>query len=149
MRRVKAILAGGFLSMVVSSATPAADGEALFNSVCALCHQAGGTGSPGLAPALVDRALWDRLGAWAPIYIADVMLGGLSGPIEASGTTYTGLIMPPQIQLSDEELAAIGTYVLSQLNNTHQQLNASAVAEIRAAGPPSHTKLRELRRAGK
>jgi mono/diheme cytochrome c family protein len=132
--------------MVKSSSSGAADGQALFNENCAPCHQSGGIGSPGLAPPLADRALWDHLSTDAPRYLAGVMLAGLSGSIEVDGVKYTGLVMPSQARITDEDLSTIGTYVLSALNGSVEKLSTAAVAECRAA-PPTHATLRELRKA--
>jgi mono/diheme cytochrome c family protein len=75
------------------------------------------------------------------------MLAGLSGAIEVSGVTYSGLVMPPQGQLDDEQLAAIGNYILGSLNDSQEHLPESLVADVRAA-PKTHTQLREIRRSG-
>lgn len=145
---VNKVLGVGILTpMLISPTALAADGETLFNGSCALCHQAGGIGSPGFAPPLVDKVLWDSLGARAPDYLAAIMLSGFSGTIEAAGLKYSGLVMPPQDQLTDEQLAAIGNYVLSKLNDSREELVASTVAKLRSA-PPSHARLREMRRTG-
>jgi len=149
--RVAAVAAAAIVAATLIAAAPsgraaaAVDGAPLFNQSCALCHQAGGVGSPGLAPPLIDAQLWGRLGARASEYVAGVMLVGFSGTIEVGGTTFTGLVMPPQDRMSDEELAAIGSYVLSTLNGVHVELMAAEVAKLRAA-PPTHAQLRALRR---
>jgi mono/diheme cytochrome c family protein len=133
-------------SLFIASAALAADGEALFNGSCAACHQRGGIGSVGLAPPLVDRALWERLGSAAPGYIQGVMLAGFSGSIEVAGQQYVGLVMPPQARMTDDELAAIGVYVLSTLNAVRNPaLTEATVAALRAA-PPTHAALREMRK---
>jgi len=124
----------------------AADGKALFDQSCALCHQAAGLGAPGLAPPLVDKELWNGLGARAPAYIAGVMLGGFSGTLQVGGSVFSGLVMPPQDRMTDEELAAIGNYVLSTLNDSREQLLPGVVAKLRTA-PPTHRELRAMRPA--
>jgi mono/diheme cytochrome c family protein len=134
--------------LLIPVAALAADGEALFDASCAACHQHGGTGSAGLAPPLVDKALWDRLGSAAAAYIQGVMLAGLSGSIEVDGQQYVGLVMPSQGRMTDDELAAIGTYVLSTLNAVSRpKLTATTVAMFRSA-PPTHAALREMRKTG-
>lgn len=144
---IKVVSAAALLAAILSTSVLAADGKTLFANSCALCHQVGGVGAPGLAPPLADKALWDRLGEKAPAYIAGVMLAGFSGTIEVAGVTYSGLIMPPQDQMTDEELAAIGNYVLATLNKSGQQVLAPDVAKRRSA-PLSHAQLRALRRTG-
>lgn len=132
------------LLAAVAPAANAQDGKALFDSVCAACHQAGGAGNPGIAPPLNDAAFWQRLGDRAPDYVAGVMAAGLSGTIQSGGQVYAGLVMPPQA-MSDEELAAIGSYLLGTLNQTGQTIDPALIARIRET-PPSHSALRKLRK---
>lgn len=141
--------AAGVIALAALTASPALseDGKAVFEQVCAACHQAGGVGAPGLAPPLVDPALWSRLGDKAPRYLAGVLLGGLSGTIEAGGEKYIGLVMPPQDGLDDAALAAVGSYVLKDLAGTGHALTPALLAEVRAA-VPSHGALRTLRKGG-
>lgn len=135
-------------SSVIAATAFATDGEALFNGSCAACHQRDGMGSVGLAPPLVDSELWNRLGSAAGSYIQGVMLSGLSGSIEVGGQKYAGLVMPSQARMTDDELAAIGIYVLSTLNSiSNPQLSAATVATLRAS-PPTHADLREMRKTG-
>jgi len=119
----------------------AADGKAVFETVCVACHQPGGVGAPGLAPPLVDPELWSRLGDKAGAYVTGVLVSGLSGKIDAAGQTYIGVAMPSQEALSDEELVAVATYVLHDLNHLDVAIPAPPRAE-----PPSHKALRTLRK---
>jgi mono/diheme cytochrome c family protein len=140
----------GFLlvSVVIASSALAADGETLFNGCCAACHQRGGVGSPGLAPPLADKALWNLLGTSAAVYLQGVMLAGMSGNLEVDGQRYSGLVMPPQGRVSDEELAAIGNYVLGTLNAVpNPGVTAATVARTRST-PPTHAALRAIRNTG-
>jgi mono/diheme cytochrome c family protein len=132
------------LATIISAQVQAQDGKALFDSVCAACHQAGGVGNPGIAPPLNDAALWQRLGDRAPGYVTGVMTSGLSGMIQSGGQVYAGLVMPPQ-PMSDEELAAIGTYLLGTLNQTGQVVDPALIAKTRET-PPSHSALQKLRK---
>jgi mono/diheme cytochrome c family protein len=146
---VRAHVAG----LVASSVLPAlcasvaafgADGHALFDGRCAACHQKGGVGSANLAPPLVDRPLWEKLGPNAVSYISGIMVGGFSGRIVTRDQPWIGYVMPPQDDMSNEELAAIGTYVLGKLNGLHLKVSVSDVAQARAQ-PPTHGELRKLR----
>ncbi|WP_454746246.1 c-type cytochrome [Ciceribacter selenitireducens] len=127
------------------AAARAEDGAALFEASCSACHQSGGIGTPGIAPPLNDPALWQRLGAKAPDYVAGVMISGLSGTITAGGQMYAGLIMPSHASISDADLAVIGTYILSTVNATGQTLDAAHLEAARQA-KPSHADLRKLRK---
>jgi mono/diheme cytochrome c family protein len=136
------------LLAVIASPAFAQDGETLFNGTCAACHQRGGVGSPGLAPPLADKPLWNRLGTSAPAYLQGVMLSGMSGYLEVQGEKIAGLVMPPQERINDAELAAIGNYILGTLNGLPSTaLTAETVARVRAA-PPTHAALRAIRKGG-
>lgn len=100
---------------VSAQSSPAADGGALFGKICAACHKKDGTGIPGLAPPLA-KAEWAAKGKPdARRYLPLVMLNGLAGKIVAGGKTFMSA-MPPQKQHSDEEIAALATYVMGTLN---------------------------------
>ena len=91
-----ALLAVPYLLAVPALADAGETGEALFSSICAACHGDQGQGTAGIAPPLVDPTLWQGLGDKAPVYIAGVMAGGMSGKINANGVDYIGLVMPTQ-----------------------------------------------------
>lgn len=124
------LLLGASAPAWTGAARAASDGAALFNANCAVCHQAGGVGSPGQFPPLKDRI--DKI-AGTPegkTYIADVVLNGLNGPIQAGGSPYVGF-MPSLKALSDDDLAAILTY-LSALGQT-KPAPVFAAADIKTA----------------
>lgn len=118
----------------------APDGAALFAQHCAACHQADGSGTVGLAPALKGDH-WGRLGAERS-YLPTVLTHGLSGPIKVNGQAFSGS-MPSFAALDDETLAAIAGHV--------RKLQGAEVAyaadELKAArdkpgGPPQTRALR-------
>jgi mono/diheme cytochrome c family protein len=122
------------------------DGKTGFADSCSACHAPMGEGTPGIAPPLVDAALWSTLGDRQGSYITGVILGGLTGKIEAAGQTYVGLAMPAHNFLADEEIVAIANYVLSDLNGQTPSVDTALVAATRVA-VPSHAQLRAMRKA--
>lgn len=118
------------------AATQAAlpDGEGLFASTCAACHQASGQGLPGAFPPLAGHV--------PTIYAADrdllieIVTFGMQGPIQVDGMTYNGL-MPSHIHLADEQIAAILDYITTawgnedQLPADYEPYTADDVAAIR------------------
>lgn len=144
---MRVVTQGLVLAALFAPPALATDGKAVFEEVCAACHQAGGVGAPGLAPPLVDPELWQRLGDKAPQYVAGVLVGGLSGTITAGGEKYVALVMPPQEGLDDATLAAVGTYVLKDLNATGHTVGTALIAATRGA-VPSHGALRTMRKGG-
>ncbi|MCW5557399.1 MAG: c-type cytochrome [Verrucomicrobiae bacterium] len=100
---------------------------------CATCHQSAGTGTPGIYPPLnVNGNPW----------LADdqrlikVVLKGLWGPLEISGQRLTPTNgVPPMIgfagMLTDEEAAAVITYVRQSFGNNLPSIRPEQIAAVR------------------
>lgn len=119
-------------------------GAELFGKHCVACHQSDGEGIPGLAPPLVGvlkKVVEVDLGH---TYIAHVLVSGMAGTIKTRGGKFTG-VMPSQAALSDHELAAIASYVLSAFNDSPVALKPEGFAALRGKPlPPGEVrKLRE------
>lgn len=132
------------VAVLASGPVLAEEGEELFDSYCAACHNTGGIGNPGLAPPLNRPAFWTAMGESAPDYLAGVMVSGMAGKLEVDGQSYVGLIMPPAAGASDEELAQIGTWILQTLGETDTAMTSETLAAARDA-KPSHADLRAMR----
>ncbi|MDH3651910.1 MAG: discoidin domain-containing protein, partial [Saprospiraceae bacterium] len=107
------------------------EGAAIFQELCATCHGTDGTGIPvgdGLmAPSLVNSPrLVDH-----PDYLVRVLLRGMVGPIE--GLDYVGGFMAPMGQEPDTWIAAIASYVRTNLGNDAAVLSDAIVETIRAS----------------
>jgi mono/diheme cytochrome c family protein len=106
-------------------------GEQIYQR-CVTCHQAGGQGLAGTYPPLDGS---EFAAAENPAIPIRILLRGLQGPVTVKGTRFDG-IMPAYgtgIEMSDEEVAAVLTYVRSSWNNRASAITASQVAEQRAA----------------
>ena len=129
---MKGTLAAAVVTTCVgmADAAQAIDGAKVYAGTCQACHQAGGVGAPGLAPPLVSPILANAA-ARQKDYPAFVVTRGLTGPLTpAGGAVFTG-VMPPQQALSDEEVAAVVTYVF-RLNRATAALKPADVARVRA-----------------
>jgi len=81
-------------------------GRDAYMKSCIECHQADGRGVEDTFPPLVDSE-------WVtgnPRTLLRIMLGGVYGPIEVKGVAYNSA-MPGHSHSSDEEIAAIASYV--------------------------------------
>lgn len=106
---------------------PEHPGKAVFTKYCLVCHQADGSGVPGMHPPLTQ-------GSWVgkdPKELVAIMMKGLSGKIEVNGETYNGF-MPSQAQLTDEEIADVLSYIRSSFGNNFEPVNASFVKKVRS-----------------
>jgi nitrite reductase (NO-forming) len=105
-------------------------GQRVFTQNCAACHQIDGRGIPGAFPPLARS---DYLNADVRRAIG-VVLNGLTGPITVNGERYASVM--PAINLSDESVANVLTYVYSQWGNSRKVVTPDMVAGVRAASPP-------------
>lgn len=99
-----------------SGGTASVTGRRLYARSCAACHGADGTGRPGTFPPLVGHVPAFTAPEGGRDYLIDVLLYGLSGPIEADGTTYRGF-MPPVSRLDDQQIADVLNYSLGAWGN--------------------------------
>ena len=107
----------------------AADGGQIFATQCAACHQPTGAGIPGVFPPLAGSE-WvvgkERL-------VVQIVLHGLTGSIAVKGTTYASVMPPFGDKLSDEEIAAVATYVRGAWGNGASALDPKTVQAERSA----------------
>lgn len=104
------------------------EGEEVYMHNCMDCHQ-DGKGVPGTAPAL-DGAPWVKGDKGRLIRI---VLHGLTGEIEVSGEVYNGVMPAWRNLLSDEEIAAVLTYIRTAWSNDAGPVLPADVDSIRAA----------------
>ncbi|MDB5093176.1 MAG: cytochrome c [Candidatus Eremiobacteraeota bacterium] len=135
-RRISAALVCAFL--VASASTlygragfaagaAAPDGKAIFGAKCAACHQANGAGS-GPYPPLAGNG--DVTASDTSSAILTV-LNGRSGPIQVNGKTFSGNMPAWKDQLSNDDLAAVLTYVRSAWTNKAAVVTGEQVAAAR------------------
>jgi mono/diheme cytochrome c family protein len=103
------------------------DGRALFASVCAACHQAAGTGLPGVFPPLAGSE-WVN---GKETTMAAIVLHGISGPITVKGSAFNGAMPAFKDQLGDDQVAAVMSHVRSQWGNTGAPVSAATITRVR------------------
>ncbi len=125
LRRI-ALSGLGALAMTASPSFAFAqpDGASLFAQNCSACHQLTGKGVPGAFPALAGDALVNG----PPQGFAAVVVSGRGG-MPAFGA-----------DLSDQDIAAITTYVRSAWGNSAGTVNEAMVKAVRAGGEPAGEK---------
>lgn len=143
MRRARALAAAAAAQVLVwSGAATAADGAKIFAGTCQACHQARGAGAPGLAPPLVSPIIANAAKKQRD-YPAAVVVDGLAGPIAlADGSAITSA-MPPQQSLTDDEVAAVVTYVF-RLNHAKTVVTSADIARLRSR-PASSDEIKRMR----
>jgi mono/diheme cytochrome c family protein len=96
-------------------------GQEVYRNLCIACHQANGQGLEKVAPTLVGSDFTLA----SPRVTVRILLNGKEGP--------TGLMPPLGSVLSDEQIAAVLTYVRRAWGNGGSPIAALEVAEIRTS----------------
>ena len=104
-----------------------AAGAEIYKNICIACHQPDGRGKEHVAPSLVGSkfAL-----APNPVVPTRILLGGKEGTIG---------LMPPLNMLTDDQIAAVLTYVRREWGNAASAVDPATVKEIRGL-TASHTR---------
>jgi len=100
-------------------------GKRIFNQICAACHQQTGLGIPGAFPPLAGS---DFLNADKERAIG-ILINGLSGAITVNGMKFNSQM--PSLQLSDEDIANVLTYVYNTWGNKGFTVTPDEVAKHR------------------
>jgi mono/diheme cytochrome c family protein len=116
------------------AADPPADaqssGQRLYGRHCLSCHQADGGGVPNMQPPIAG-------GQWvqgdAKALALFVMTGGFGSAERKDGAVDN--VMPEFRQLSDEDLAAILSYIREKFGGGASPLTTAEVTEARASLP--------------
>jgi len=102
-------------------------GKAVYTKYCMVCHQAGGSGVPGMFPPLSK-------GSWVgkdPKELVLIITKGLSGKVEVNGEVYKSA-MPAQAQLTDKEIADVLSYIRSDFGNSFKPVDIELVKKVRS-----------------
>lgn len=111
--------------MVASGGSAA--GAKVYSTNCSSCHQANGKGQPGVFPPLAGNAVVTGDAS----KVIHIVKNGLSGKISVNGTTYNGQMPPWKGTLSDNDIAAVITYVRSSWGNHASAVTASQVTSTK------------------
>ena len=105
----------------------APDGKAIFASKCAACHQATGAGSGPYPPLAGNGNVTSADTANAILSV----LNGRSGPMLVNGKTYSGTMPAWKDQLSNDDIAAVLTYIRSAWTNKAAVVTPEQIALAR------------------
>jgi mono/diheme cytochrome c family protein len=121
---------------VVAPVDPYVLGKRLFADTCAKCHQPDGQGVPGQYPPLVGS---EWVLASGPARMIRIVLDALQGPVKVKGLEFNNTMTPWRDTLTDQQIAAIITYVRTQKDWGH---GASPITPEEVAGIRAKTKNR-------
>jgi mono/diheme cytochrome c family protein len=116
------------VSPTVAAPSPEVLGNRTYNMACLPCHQADGEGVPGQFPPLAGSEWVISEGHGR---LVRIILNGLQGPITVRGQVYNNVMPPWRDNLTDEQIAAVSTYVRNQWGNRASSVAVEEVAAIR------------------
>jgi mono/diheme cytochrome c family protein len=101
-------------------------GKKVYDENCLPCHQADGYGVPGMHPPIVgtEWVLGDKN------RLIGIVLQGMAGEIEVDGEIYDS-VMAPADYLTDEEIAAVLTYLRKSFGNNASEVTVAEVQKVR------------------
>ncbi|CAH9054619.1 hypothetical protein PSEHALCIP103_01071 [Pseudoalteromonas haloplanktis] len=100
-------------------------GQRVYEANCMACHQANGEGIPGAFPPLAKSDYLNN----NPLLGVNAIIKGLSGPITVNNVNYNGVM--PAMNLNDEDIANVITFVLNNWDNAGGKISAEQVAKQR------------------
>jgi mono/diheme cytochrome c family protein len=118
------VIAGG----PAAAADPKEVGKKLFSANCVTCHQANGQGVAGQFPPLAGS---EYVNSDATNRLISIVLKGLQGPVQVKGQTYNNAMQAWEAQYTDQQFAAILTYVRSDWGNNAPPIPTEAVKQMR------------------
>ncbi len=126
-------------SQETAATTAGGAGGSVYQSKCAVCHQATGKGIPGVYPSLVGS----EIATGDPSKPIMIVLHGFQGVIERGGQQYNGVMQAWKNDLTDQQIADVLTFVRSSWGNAADAIDAATVKKIREASTKRLTALTE------
>jgi mono/diheme cytochrome c family protein len=112
-----------------SAAMSGGAGAAVFAERCAVCHGPQAAGIPGYFPSLHEQVMAFAKTPQGRDYLVMVVTTGLMGNLKLGGVNYNGA-MPAQSGLSEAEVAAVLSYLASDLGKNEPGVVALSPAEV-------------------
>ncbi len=104
-------------------------GKAKYEMVCGICHGVDGRGKPGLFPPLAGSEWVTTKGINR---LAHIPLTGVMGAIKVEGQDWNLNMAAMGVVLSDDELAAVLSYIRSSWGNQAGPVSADDIKKIRS-----------------
>jgi mono/diheme cytochrome c family protein len=102
-------------------------GSIVYKATCLTCHQVDGGGVPRMNPPLIKTkyVLGDKK------QLITILLKGLNEPLEIEDDEFHNP-MPPQPQLTDQQIADVLTFVRNNFGNKASAVSTTEVKNVRA-----------------
>ncbi len=105
----------------------ASDGAVVYLANCSSCHQIDGQGVPGAFPPLAGNPLVTG----NPTAVIAIVNNGLEGRVVVNGEAYSGIMPHWKGLLSNEQIAAVITYIRSSWKNRAPGVSGADVVTVK------------------
>jgi mono/diheme cytochrome c family protein len=112
---------------IAQNPASASDGAVVYITNCSSCHQANGEGVAGAFPPLAGNPAVTG----NPVAVIAIVKDGLNGKIVVNGTPYSGIMPPWGGLISDDDIAAVVTYIRSSWHNRASPVSLANVRAVR------------------
>jgi mono/diheme cytochrome c family protein len=112
------------------AAAALAHGKVVFETYCGICHGTDGMGKPGVAPPLAGS---EWVNAKGVSRLAHIPLMGLNGDVTVEGKDWNMAMAAMGAGLTDDDLAAVLTYIRGSWGNKAGEVTADDIKTVRAA----------------
>jgi len=109
-----------------------AKGEKVYKGYCQTCHQANGQGLANVYPPVAKS---DYIAAKGMKDVINGIIWGRSGEMVVNGKKYNGVMTPIPSNYTDEDIAAVATYVMNSWGNPGGVATVADVKKERANKP--------------
>ncbi|HVN69279.1 MAG TPA: cytochrome c [Candidatus Binatia bacterium] len=127
---MRLLLLGAIATLVATACSKGSsgpgDGSKIYVANCASCHQVDGKGVAGTFPPLAGNPIVTG----NPANLIRIVKYGLTGPVVVEGKRFDGMMPAWHPQLSDDDLAAVLTYVRSAWGAKAGAVTAADVAAV-------------------
>lgn len=120
------VFALGAIASLGKNVVAASNGATVYTTNCSSCHGAAGKGVAGAFPPLAGNP---HVTGAAKSVIHTVKYG-LTGSITVAGSPYNGTMPPWGAQLSNDDIAAVITYIRSSWGNKASAVKSADVAKV-------------------
>ena len=112
---------------IANNPASASDGAVVYITNCSSCHQRDGKGVPGAFPPLAGNPVVTG----NPTAVIAIVKNGVEGRIAVNGALYSGIMPRWGGVISDDDIAAVVTYIRSSWHNRAAPVTAAEVRAIK------------------
>jgi mono/diheme cytochrome c family protein len=114
-------------SAAAKNPASASDGAAIYLANCSSCHQADGAGVASAFPPLSGNPIVTG----SPVAVITIVKNGLEGRVAVNGQVYSGIMPHWKGLLSDEQIAAVVSYVRTSWKNHASPVSIADVQAVK------------------